>query len=76
MSNIQRVVNNQLIITSKAIEGLRRKDSDYTTTKKKLKKMEEGLEENKTKLGDTNLNKIEKFSPKSTLLSFGEITKC
>ena len=55
------MVNNQLIITSKAIEGLRRKDSDYTTTKKKLKKME-GLEENKTKIDETNLNKIENLA--------------
>ena len=32
---------------------------------KQLKKMEEGLEEkNKTKIDETNLNKIEKLSPK------------
>ena len=35
--------------------------------------MEEGLEENKTKIDETNLNKIEKLSP---ITCFLEMTKC
>ena len=54
--------NSTRSTTLKPTEELRRK-TQTTQQPEATQEMEEGLEDNKTKIDDTNLNKIENLSP-------------